>query len=107
MTGTVAGRTRRGVRAPRFALALPAIVWYALFFVVPIAYIVYYSFGTKDTSLLLPVDLTRLTTENYSQVFDATFFTVFKGTLRISVIATALCVAIGLPVAYFATFKVS
>ncbi len=95
------------MRAPRFALALPAIIWYALFFVVPIAYIIYYSFGTKDTSLLLPVDLTRLTTANYSQVFDATFFTVFKGTLRISVIATALCVIVGLPVAYFATFKVS
>jgi len=107
VTGTVATPPRRRLRGPRFALALPAIVWYALFFVVPIAYIIYYSFGTKDTSLLLPVDLTRLTTSNYSQVFDATFFTVFRGTLRIAVIATALCVVIGLPVAYFATFKVS
>ena len=98
---------RRKVRGPKFALALPSIIWYALFFVIPIGYIVYYSFGTKDTSLVLPVDLTRLTTANYSTVFDATFFTVFKGTLRIAVIATVMCVVIGLPVAYFASFKVS
>jgi len=97
---------RRKVRGPKFALALPSIIWYALFFVIPIAYIVYYSFGTKDTSLVLPVDLTKLTTANYSTVFDATFFTVFKGTLRIAVIATVMCVVIGLPVAYFASFKV-
>ena len=97
---------RRKVRGPKFALALPSIIWYALFFIIPIGYIVYYSFGTKDTSLVLPVDLTRLTTANYSTVFDATFFTVFKGTLRIAVIATGMCVVIGLPVAYFASFKV-
>ena len=105
MTAALTG-VRRRLRAPRFALALPSIIWYALFFVVPIGYIVYYSFGTKDTSLVLPVDLTRLTTANYSAVFDETFFTVFRGTLRIAVIATALCVLIGLPVAYFAAFKV-
>ena len=106
MTEAFTTRLRGRVRGPKFALALPSIVWYALFFVIPIGYIVYYSFGTKDTSLVLPVDLTRLTTSNYSTVFDATFFTVFKGTLRIAVIATALCVIVGLPVAYFASFKV-
>ena len=107
MTEAFATRLRGRVRGPKFALALPSIIWYALFFVIPIGYIVYYSFGTKDTSLVLPVDLTKLTTANYSTVFDATFFTVFKGTLRIAVIATVMCVVIGLPVAYFASFKVT
>jgi spermidine/putrescine transport system permease protein len=100
------GSRRRRLKAPTFSLALPSIIWYALFFVVPLGYIVYYSFGTKDASLLLPVDLTRLTTANYSEVFDETFFTVFRATLRVAVIATVLCVVIGLPVAYFAAFKV-
>jgi spermidine/putrescine transport system permease protein len=40
-------------------------------------------------------------------VFDDTFFKTFKSTLRISVIATLMCLVIGLPVAYFAAFKVS
>ncbi|MFM2046450.1 MAG: hypothetical protein RL383_527, partial [Actinomycetota bacterium] len=105
MTAALGSRRRR-LKAPSFSLALPSIIWYALFFVVPLGYIVYYSFGTKDASLLLPVDLTRLTTANYSEVFDETFFTVFRATLRVAVIATVLCVVIGLPVAYFAAFKV-
>ena len=78
-----------------------------MFFAAPIAFIIFYSFGTKDTSKLLPVDLGSLSTASYKEVFDATFFTTFKATLRISVTATLLCLLIGLPVAYFAAFKVS
>ena len=107
MTSVLAGSDRRRWRGPKFGLAIPSIIWYVLFFVLPIAFVVIYSFGTKDTSKLLPVDLSRLTTDNYSQVFDDTFFKTFKATLRISVIATLLCLLIGLPVAYFAAFKAS
>jgi len=98
---------RRGWRGPKFALAIPSIIWYLLFFIIPIAFIIVYSFGTKDTTKLLPVDLGKLTTGNYSEVFDETFFKVFRATLRIAVVATLLCLLIGLPVAYFAAFKVS
>jgi spermidine/putrescine transport system permease protein len=107
VTAAVPSRDRRRWRGPKFALALPSIIWYLLFFVIPIAFIIVYSFGTKDTTKLLPVDLGKLTTGNYSQVFDETFFKVFKATLRIAVIATVMCLLIGLPVAYFAAFKVS
>ena len=107
MTATVAGTSRRRWRAPKYALALPSIIWYTVFFAAPIAFIIFYSFGTKDTSKLLPVDLGSLSTASYKEVFDATFFTTFKATLRISVTATLLCLLIGLPVAYFAAFKVS
>lgn len=106
MTTAVSTPGRRKWRGPKFLLALPSIIWYLLFFVIPIAFVIIYSFGTKDTQRLLPVDLGKLTTDNYSQVFDNTFFKTFKATLRIAVIATLLCVCIGLPVAYFAAFKV-
>ena len=78
-----------------------------MFFVAPIALVVLYSFGTKDTSKLVPVDLTRLSASSYVEVFDETFFTVFRATVRIAITATLLCLLIGLPVAYFAAFKVS
>ena len=107
MTASVTYKQRRRLRAPKFALALPSIIWYALFFVVPIAFIVVYSFGAKDGSKLLPVDLSNLSGANYENVFDETFFKVFKSTLRISTIATIACLLIGLPVAYLAAFKVS
>ena len=107
MTDSVAVKFRSKVRAPKYLLAIPAIIWYLVFFAAPIGFIVVYSFGTKDTSKLLPVDLSNLSSASYSSVFDETFFKVFKATLRISVIATAMCVLIGLPVAYFAAFKVA
>ena len=108
MTTAVAPPPRRWrPRAPRFALALPSIVWYTIFFVVPIILVVVYSFGTKDTSRLVPVDFTSPSTASYSAVFDETFFQVFRSTVRIAITATLLCLLIGLPVAYFAAFKVS
>ena len=98
---------RRGWRGPKFALAIPSIVWYVLFFVAPIVFIVVYSFGTKDSSKRLPVDFSHLSFDSYREVFDELFFKVFRSTIRISLIATTLCVVIGLLVAYFLAFKVS
>ena len=106
MTAWVASEARRRPRAPKFALALPSIVWYVTFFVAPIAFVVLYSFGTKDTSKLVPVDLANPSTNSYVEVFDETFFSVFRGTVRIAITATLFCLLIGLPVAYFAAFKV-
>ncbi|MBJ7368948.1 MAG: ABC transporter permease, partial [Ilumatobacteraceae bacterium] len=107
MTVAVASKPRFRLHSPKYLLALPAIIWYAIFFAVPIGFIVVYSFGTKDGSKLIPVDLGQLTTANYASVFDDTFFRTFKATLRIALIATAMCVLVGLPVAYFAAFKVA
>ncbi|MFZ9637411.1 MAG: hypothetical protein ACO3A0_05800, partial [Ilumatobacteraceae bacterium] len=102
MTVSVAAKLRGKTRAPKYLLAIPAIIWYLVFFAAPIAFIVLYSFGTKDTTKLLPVDLSSLSSNSYSSVFDETFFKVFRATLRISIVATIMCVVIGLPVAYFA-----
>lgn len=106
MTASVASSRPGRLRAPKFALALPSIVWYVAFFIAPIAFVVVYSFGTKDSSKLVPVDLANPSTASYKAVFDETFFSVFRGTVRISITATLLCLLIGLPVAYFAAFKV-
>lgn len=106
MSTTAPPRTVR-LRAPRFALALPSIFWYTAFFVVPILLVVVYSFGTKDSSKLVPVDFSNPSTASYGAVFDETFFQVFRSTVRISITATLLCLLIGLPVAYFAAFKVT
>jgi len=107
VTVSVAAKLRSRTRAPKYLLAIPAIIWYLVFFAAPIAFIVLYSFGTKDTTKLLPVDLSNLSSNSYSSVFDETFFKVFRATLRISIVATIMCVVIGLPVAYFAAFKVA
>ena len=51
--------------------------------------------------------MTNKTLQNYRDAFSPTFFTVFKSTMKISILATALCFVIGFPVAYFLVFKVS
>jgi spermidine/putrescine transport system permease protein len=107
---TTAGPPRRmRLRAPSFALAIPSILWYVCFFVLPIVLIVWYSFGVKNTvsGTGVPVDMGNKTLQNYRDAFSPTFFTVFKSTLKISILATTLCFVFGFPVAYFLVFKVS
>jgi spermidine/putrescine transport system permease protein len=87
-------------------LAGPSLIWYVFFFVIPIAFIVVYSFGAKDSSQRIPVDLTSPTLDNYSKAFTPTFFTTFEATMKIAVLATVLTVVVGFPVAYFLAFKV-
>ncbi|MCU1400330.1 MAG: Spermidine Putrescine transporter permease component PotB [Acidimicrobiales bacterium] len=94
------------MRAPKFLLAGPSIIWYVLFFVAPIAFIVYYSFGAKDSTKLVPVNMSSLSFSNYHEAFSATFFTTFKATIKVALTATLLTVVIGFPVAYFLAFKV-
>src|SRR4030095_14222608 len=100
----VAGPPRkRRLRAPSFSLALPSILWYLFFFILPIVLIVWYSFGTKNTASGRggPVSMRNKPLQNYRDAFSPTFFQVFKTTVRVSVIATTLCFVFGFPVAYF------
>jgi spermidine/putrescine transport system permease protein len=82
------------------------MVWYLLFFIVPIVFIVVYSFASKDITKRLPVNFGHMGLQNYRTAFGDTFFKTFKQTIKIAVIATALCIVIGLPVAYFLAYKV-
>ena len=109
VTTAVPPPRRRRLRAPSFSLAIPSILWYSFFFVLPILLIVWYSFGVKNTvsGTSVPVTMTDKTLQNYRDAFSPTFFTVFKSTLKISIIATTLCFVFGFPVAYFLVFKVS
>ncbi|HEX3090807.1 MAG TPA: hypothetical protein VHQ23_19290, partial [Ilumatobacteraceae bacterium] len=88
---TAAPPRRRRWRGPSFGLAIPSIVWYIFFFVLPILLIVWYSFGVKNTTsgTGVPVTMTNLSFDNYREAFDPTFFKVFKSTLKISILATS------------------
>jgi spermidine/putrescine transport system permease protein len=70
---------------------------------------VWYSFGVKNTAsgTGVPLSMDHTTLQNYRDAFSPTFFTVFKTTLKISILATTLCFVFGFPVAYFLVFKVS
>jgi spermidine/putrescine transport system permease protein len=107
VASTLAPEFKKKWRAPKFALAIPSIVWYTAFFIAPIAIVVVYSFMTKDSSKRIPIDYGHLTTRNYSNALSGPFARTFWRTIRIAVTATTLCIVIGFPVAYFLAFKVS
>jgi spermidine/putrescine transport system permease protein len=99
------------VRAPRgnrlatpAALALPALAWLVVFFVIPVGVIVYYSFGYKP-GLFGTHATDVLSLDRYREAFSPTFFTTFTNTLRIGVIGTLACLVIGMPVAYWMAVK--
>ena len=77
MTTTVpssAPPRKRRLRGPSFALAIPSIVWYVFFFILPIVLIVWYSFGVKNTASGggVPVSMGNKTLQNYRDAFSPT-----------------------------------
>jgi len=96
----------RRIKAPRFALAVPAWAWFVFFYAIPVLWIVYYSFGYKPSPFQV-IATDRLSFDNYVEALDPTFFRVFTGTLRISLLGTVLCLLIGFPFAYWLATRVS
>ena len=76
--GAGAGRPRR--RAPQFTLAIPAWLFFLLFFAIPVLLIVWYSFGYKP-DIFRTIATDQLSFGRYTESFSATFRDVFSGTL--------------------------
>ncbi|AXI79774.1 ABC transporter permease [Peterkaempfera bronchialis] len=101
---------RRSPRAARRALppglfAAPTLAWLALFFIAPVGLVFWYSLGRKP-GLYQTHSNDVLTMGRYHEALSDTFLTSFMGTLRIGLAGTALCLAIGLPFAYWLAVKV-
>ncbi len=107
MTAVVTAPSRvRTLRAPKFLLAVPAWAWWVVFFAAPVALVIVSSFGAKIPGSAGRVSLDNPSFDRYSEAFDDTFRTVLWQGLRTSITGTALCLAIGFPMAYFLAVKV-
>lgn len=96
-------------RAPRRSLggllAAPAWAWLLIFFVAPVGMVIWFSFGYKPGIFGTHAN-DILSFERYAEALSPTFFATFLNTLWVGVLGTALCFAIGAPVAYWMAFKV-
>jgi len=99
-------RGARRIRAPRFVLALPAWIWFTFFFVIPVLWIVYYSFGYKP-DIFHTIATDKLSFGQYGEALSSTFLHVFSQTLQISLIGTTLTLLIGFPFAYWLATRVT
>jgi spermidine/putrescine transport system permease protein len=94
-------RARARSAGPRYPgwLALPAVAWYLLFFLGPLAIMAAYSFGELSgySDVRFAWNL-----ENYRYLFDGELYVrIFRKTLVLAVVGTVLTFAIGFPFAYY------
>ena len=94
--GAKKGRRRSGAGGPRYPgwLALPAVVWYGVFFLVPLGIMAVYSFqltvGYGDIAY-------AWTTENFTYLWDPLYGRIFWRTFQLAAIATLGTLLVGIP----------
>ena len=93
------GRRLRG-GGPRYPgwLALPAVAWYAAFFLVPLGFIAAYSF--QELSGFAGIAWTW-NIENYRYLWDPLYGDVFLRTIGLATFGTAATLVVGFPFAYW------
>ena len=84
-----------------WVVSLPPSVWLAAFFLVPLALIWVLSFGEKRG--LIDIDITW-TLGNYVRAFDPLYLRILLKSMWIAGVTTAVCLAVGFPVAFAITF---
>ena len=92
--------TALGRLLPRWSMAGPALLWWCIFFVVPIGWIAIYSLGTKPPPGMGAVTLETLSLDNYANATSGVFLVVFWITMRTALVGTIACALVGFPVAY-------
>jgi spermidine/putrescine transport system permease protein len=104
-TEVARGRRRRGgIRAgalgPRYPgwLAIPAVVWYLVFFVGPLAIMAAYSFAEVSGFTDVAFDWN---VGNYRYLWDPLYGEIFLRTLKLALVGTGLTLLIGFPFAYY------
>ena len=94
-----APRRKRSLR-PRYPpwLTSPSLLYYAIFFLGPMAILMAFSLATQPGfgSLSYGFD-----TSQYRQIFSSLYITIFERTLVMASVGTLLTVAVGYPIAYW------
>lgn len=80
-----------------FLLAIPAIVWIGVFFLLPLLIVLVISFMSRGTG---GIPVFPLTLAQYVRVFDA-FDSVIWRSVWISLLVTVICLITGYPIAFF------
>jgi ABC-type spermidine/putrescine transport system permease subunit I len=83
-----------------FVVAAPPLIILAIFFVVPLCYLLFISFMTNSSTALFDL---RPTLDNYASLFSDSFYLlIIQRTLLSTATVLILCLALGYPVAFYA-----
>ncbi|EGT3615385.1 ABC transporter permease [Clostridium perfringens] len=75
-------------------VAYPYVVWSAIFIVIPLLLIVFFSFTSKVDGRFV------FSFENFQRLFEPIYFTVFVRSIWLAILSTVLCLLLGYPIAY-------
>ena len=97
--GATRAAARRGAGGPRYPgwLALPAVVWYAVFFLAPLGIMAVTASSSRSASPTSPTT----STENYTYLWDPLYGDIFLRTLELAAVGTLVTLLIGFPLAYY------
>jgi spermidine/putrescine transport system permease protein len=97
MARAAAGRS--AVAEPRSLIA-PAFLWIVGFFVIPLLFMVAYSFARNDPQEFFTVQF-GVYFDQYRRLWDQLYLSIYRDTFLMALAGTALCLLIGYPFAYF------
>ncbi len=89
-----------GAGGPRYPgwLALPAVVWYALFFIAPLGILALFSVSERVGFSEVAYNLNL---ENFGDLVDPLYGEIFLRTVELAAVSTVLTLLIGFPLAYY------
>ena len=87
------------------ALSFPTWAYAVFFFVIPVALVLWYSFGYKPDAFTT-VAMDRLSFDRYGEALSSSALSTFLSTLRISILGTLICLLIAVPFSYWLAVKV-
>jgi spermidine/putrescine transport system permease protein len=92
----------RGARLGGAWLLVPNWLWTALFFAIPLLFILVFSVGRRGTYGGIVFDVSF---DNYAKLLDPLYVAIYLQSFAMAAVATAGCLLIGYPVAYVLAFK--
>ena len=95
-------RAAKGWSLGLAALLAPVTIWLGFFFLVPLLFIVAYSFGTSGIYGGITLGFNP---GNYLKVFDPLYLEIVLRSFFIAGLTTLFCFVLGYPLAYFIVFK--
>ena len=80
-------------------ITYPLVVWSALFIVVPVLLVIFFSFTEKvDDSYIFSLT-------HYKRLMNPVYFSVFFRSIWLALISTVICLLIGSPIAHIVAKK--
>lgn len=81
----------------RIFLALPALIWFLGFLLIPLFIVVIYSLATRGEYGAVTFNFSL---GNYFRIFDSVYLKIFLRSLQLAAVTSISCLLLGFPVAY-------